>query len=76
MDIVDMDFVPYRFKPEFVCFAITYPALYAAASHPHREPIRIVIPTRSIFAFTKWHSTKLSAPNDQRGIEQAALGER
>ena len=52
------------------------PRLESAAGEPHGESINVVIPPQELLAiFTLWGSAKLTAPNDNRLVQQSALFE-
>lgn len=71
VDVVDVYFILDRPQPDLVRGTKGESAANPPASHPHGEAIRIVVPTIATFAHGR--SSKLSAPNDERTIEHAAL---
>ena len=66
-------------KAKLVRFAVAETALHAAAGHPHRETIGIVIAAEYLAlggaAFTERRPSKLAAPNDQSFVEQTTLSQ-
>ena len=65
MNIVNMSLVDRSLESKLIRFAITYPAFYAAAGHPHAESVRVVVAPRRVLALAERHSAKLTAPYDQ-----------
>ena len=56
---------------EFISFAVGDSALDPATSHPHGEPVRIVITTTSFRVFGRRLTSKLTAPNNERVIQHS-----
>ena len=69
VDVVQVGFVFYGLESEIIGRAVAGSALDAAAGHPHREAIGIVIPARGTDAFGKWHATEFASPDDQCAFE-------
>ena len=70
VQIMDVDFVGDGSMSVFVGFAVGHPAANAAAGHPHREALRIVI--ASVLAFRERRSAELRSPDDERILEQSS----
>ena len=61
----------YGGQAKLVGRSVTHSAFHAAARHPSREAVVIVI--AALLAFRCWSSTKLASPNHQCFIEEPAL---
>ena len=73
MDVVHVQLVLDRAQAEFVRRADGLAAFDAAARHPHRVAVGIVIATFA--TLRRGCAAKLAAPHDQRFIKQSARGE-
>ena len=77
LQIVDVDFVFHDAEAQFVGLAVMQAGLHAAAGHPHRETIGVVIAAKNVAArgaaFAERRAAELAAADDQRVVEQAAL---
>ena len=60
-----------RFKSEFVGFAVRHAAANAAAGHPHRKAVMIVVAAVAVFRSRR--AAELASPNNQRVLQQTAL---
>ncbi len=65
VDVVHMGSVLNGLKPQFICGSIAGSAFHAPTGHPHAEAVRVVIPTRSVFALAEWHASEFTAPDDE-----------
>ena len=70
--VVDVDLSINYAETEFVRLAKD-PRLGAAARHPHRECIDVVIPPECDPSFAHRGSSEFAAPNHQRILQQTAL---
>ena len=76
MQIVDMDGILDDVVAEVVRRAVGHSALDAAAGHPDGETARMMIATVIVgrqLALAIHGAAELTAPNDQRVVQQAAL---
>src|SRR5207253_6212894 len=62
---------------KFIGLAVGDPRFYAAAPHPHRERMRVMVAPNKVLifraVFVHWRAAKFAAPNDQRLVQQTAL---
>ena len=79
LQVVDVDRVFDDVKPEVVGRAVDNARLDAAAGHPHREGLRMVVAAEAALedgmAFDHRRAAELAAPDHQRFVQQAALFE-
>src|SRR5437762_13298515 len=76
MEIVDVNLVLNRVKAKLVGLAIDHAWTNATTGHPDGVTVRMMIAAQLIgFQITLHHGSapELAAPDDQRGVEQAAL---
>ena len=77
VQIVHVDLVLHDVETEFVGFAESDARFDAAAGHPHRERLRMMIAAQFAsgvrIAFHHRRAAEFAAPDDQRVVEQAAL---
>ena len=78
MQVVDMNPVFDRMEPEVVRLADGLPAFDAAARHPYRETLPMMIASASSLlarhaVFHQGRAPKLAAPNDECVLEQPPL---
>ena len=64
VQVVQMNFVFYRFKSKFVGGAMGNAAFYSATRHPHGKPVRVVVASWRTGAFTERHAPKFPSPYD------------
>ena len=62
-----------RGAAEFVRCSQTHATLDATSSEPHRKPVGVVIPSGPFGIFGGRLAAELSAPDDERLVEQTAL---
>ena len=79
LEVVDMDGVFGDGESEFIGFAVVETAFDAAAGHPNRVAVRIMIAAQN-FAFcgapfAKGSSAKFAAPNNESFLQKTALFE-
>ena len=70
VQIVDVEFVFHRVEAEVVSRADALTAAHPAAGHPHRETARVVVAAAGLLSHRR--AAKLTTPNDERLVEQAA----
>ena len=75
MKVVDVDAVFHGREAELVGGAVDRAPLHAAAGHPHREAVGIVVAARLPFSLAERHPAELPSPDDERRVEEAALFE-
>src|SRR6187200_1482541 len=77
LQIVNVGFVLHDAEAQFVRLTVAIATAGAAASHPHCETIGIVITPQHISLagapFAERRSPELTAPDNQRRVEQPAL---
>src|SRR4051812_4186535 len=77
LEVVNVDLVDERIVAELVRFAIADAGLDAAAGHPNRESIRMMVAAHRLgvfdFSLQEWRAAKPAAPDDKRVVQQAAL---
>ena len=75
MQVVHRHLVNGCLVTNLVRFTIAHTALDAATGKPRRERVRIVVAPRLAALLRHRKPAKLSTPDDQRLVEQAALGQ-
>ena len=73
VQVVQMDAVLNRFEPELIGGTVRHPSSDSGTGQPHGEAVGIVISPRRVLAFAEWHATELTAPDDQRFVQQPAF---
>src|SRR5690349_8788849 len=76
MEIMNMDGILRDVVGEIVRRSVGQAALDAATGHPQREAARMMITAKAVLldlALAVTRAAELTAPNDQRVVEQAAL---
>jgi hypothetical protein len=72
VEVVDVDFVFDGVEAEFVGFPVVDAAFDAAASHPHREGVGVVVAS-VVAALDHWSATEFAAENDESVFQHPAL---
>ncbi len=82
MEVVDVDGIFLGFEPKLVRGTVDRARLDAAASHPHRKAVVVVVASIDLALvgagsrkLDGWCTPKFSAPDDERVLEHAALFE-
>jgi len=70
MKIVNMDAVFNRIEAEFIGLAHYLPGFDAAAGHPHREGVDVMIAAGLLAIFAHRRAAKFATPNDERVFEK------
>ncbi len=73
MNIMHVGPIHGSLEAEFIRCSVAHSSPHTTTSHPHAEPIGVVISARRILSFAEGHPSEFTAPHDQRGIEQATL---
>ena len=77
VNVGHVDFVFEDVEAHFIGRAHRDAALDAAAGHPHREGLRMMIAAHAASerhtGLDHWRATEFTAPDDERAVEQAAL---
>ncbi len=69
VQIVQMDFILHGVVAVIVGRAVAESRLHAAAGHPHRIAMRVVV--AAVVTLRRRRATKFTSPQDQRLVEQA-----
>src|SRR4051812_16745415 len=72
IEVMDMDFVLGSIKSKVIGFTDCHPGFRATSCHPHAETVRMMI-AAIVTTLNHWRPPKLTAPDDQRVLQQATL---
>ena len=70
-----METISHGLATELIGLAVAHATFNTTTGHPHREAVRVVIPSRSLGVFRCRLATELTTPNHERFIEKPALFE-
>ena len=71
--VADVDHVVDRMVTQLIGGTVGDATGNAAPSHPHREALDVVIPSRATFALEHRRAAELAAPDDESVVKHAAL---